>query len=184
MPTYSFGMLSTAAISLVMYLLGTIFCKKVKFLKKYYIPAPVVGGLLFAVVNFVLNFTGVIEFTFDKTIQTIAMTLFFTSVGYMASIKLLKKGGLSIVLMVIVAAVLIALQNLVGVGISSALGLDGKLGLLVGSIPFSGGNGKCLGLGLRRAIRHSLRRCIGQCCSNGRIGNGRTCRWSRSKKIV
>jgi ESS family glutamate:Na+ symporter len=141
MPTYSFGMLSTTAISLVMYLLGTIICKKVKFLKKYYIPAPVVGGLLFAVVNFILNFTGVIEFTFDKTIQTIAMTLFFTSVGYMASIKLLKKGGLSIVFMVIVAAVLIALQNLVGVGISSALGLDGKLGLLVGSIPFSGGNG-------------------------------------------
>lgn len=156
MATYQFGMLSTTAISLLMYLLGAFICKKVKFLKKYYIPAPVVGGIIFAIVNLVLNKTGVIAFTFDKTIQDVAMTLFFTSVGYMASIKLLKKGGLSIVLMVVVASVLIVSQNLIGVGLCSLLNVDSKVGLLVGSIPFTGGNGTASAWGLVYAEKYGI----------------------------
>ena len=156
MLTYQFGMLSTTAISLLMYLLGVFICRKIKFLKKYYIPAPVVGGLIFAMVNLVLNVTGIVKFTFDKTIQNVAMSLFFTSVGYMASIKLLKKGGASIVLMVLVATILIVCQDLIGVGLCGLLGVDGKVGLLVGSIPFTGGNGTASAWGSVYAIKYGI----------------------------
>jgi ESS family glutamate:Na+ symporter len=69
------------------------------------------------------------------------MTLFFTSVGYTASFKLLKKGGLQVLIFLLIASVLIVVQNSVGVSLASLLGLDPLMGLCVGSIPLVGGHG-------------------------------------------
>ena len=138
---FGFGMLSTAALSLIMYLIGSLIVSKVGFLRKYYIPIPVVGGLLFAFVNLALTMLKVTDFSFDTTIQSIAMTLFFTSVGYASSLHDLKRGGAGVALLLICAAFLIALQNGVGIGLCALLGIDKKIGVLVGSVPYTGGNG-------------------------------------------
>ena len=139
--TYKFGMLATAGLALLMYLIGKWIVGKVSFLRKYYIPIPVVGGLIFAFLNLALNLTGVADLTFETTVQTIAMSLFFTSVGYMASLSDLKKGGIGVVLLLACTAGLIVVQNGVGVGLCALFGVDLRAGVLVGSVPYTGGNG-------------------------------------------
>ena len=69
------------------------------------------------------------------------MNIFFTSVGFSASVALLKKGGRDVLILTIICAVLITLQDIVGVGMASAFGLQPLLGLCAGSIPLVGGHG-------------------------------------------
>lgn len=141
MITLQLDMYQSAALATVIFLLGTFLVKKFPVFKKYCIPAPVVGGLVFAIVHLILRESGVITFTFDTTIQTICMTLFFTSVGYTACFSLLKKGGIQVVLYLILAVVMCILQDALGCGLASAFNLDPRLGLCVGSIPMVGGHG-------------------------------------------
>ncbi len=153
---YEFGMLATAALAMIMYLVGASIVKKVGFLRKYYIPVPVVGGLLFAVLNLLLTLTGACSFTFDTTVQTIAMSLFFTSVGYMSSLSDLKKGGIGVVFLLLCTSGLIFLQNCVGVGLASLFGVDAKVGVLVGSVPYTGGNGTAAAWGITFAEEYGI----------------------------
>ena len=69
------------------------------------------------------------------------MTMFFTSIGYTASLRMLKEGGLSVLKLVAVCAVLIVLQNLVGIGLASVFNLGPLIGMATGSIPMVGGHG-------------------------------------------
>ena len=139
--TLSLDIYQTAAVAVFVYALGSFVKKKVDFFNKYCIPASVIGGILFALLTLGLNLTDTMTVVTDTTLQNIFMTLFFTSVGYTASLKLLKKGGLQVLLFLIVASTLIVVQNLVGVGLASLLGLDPLMGLCVGSVPLVGGHG-------------------------------------------
>ncbi len=139
--TLTLDIYQTAAVAVLVYALGSIVKKKVLFFNKYCIPASVIGGILFAVLTLGLNLTGTMTVVTDTTLQNIFMTLFFTSVGYTASLKLLKKGGLQVVLFLLVATGLIVFQNAVGVGLASLLGMDPLMGLCVGSVPLIGGHG-------------------------------------------
>lgn len=137
----------TVAMAVVVYFIGSKIKSKVKFFQKYCIPAPVVGGLLFALLTLVLNMTGVLTIITDDTMQNVFMTLFFTSVGYTASLKLLKKGGLQVVIFVGVCTLLVVLQNVVGVALAKVFNLEPLLGLCVGSIPMIGGHGTAGSIG-------------------------------------
>lgn len=138
------GMLATAALALGMLLLGRFIKTKVGFLRKYYIPAPVVGGLVFAVINLIL-FIFKVQISFDITIQTIAMSMFFTSVGYMASWRDLRKGGAAVIVFLGIASILIILQNVIGMGVAVIFQQNPLFGLVMGSIPFTGGHGTVSG---------------------------------------
>ncbi len=131
----------TVALAVVVYFMGSYIRKRVGFLEKYCIPAPVVGGLIFAVITLALNVSGLLTVEMDDTMQKVFMTLFFTSIGFTASLKLLKQGGLAVFVFVGVCTVLVILQNLVGVGLATAFGLDPLIGLCTGSIPMIGGHG-------------------------------------------
>lgn len=139
--TISLDMFQTAAVAVVMLLLGTWLRKKVGFLERFCIPAPVIGGLLFAVFSCILYATHVAELSFDETLKNVSMTIFFTTVGFQANFKTLKQGGLSLLLFLAVIFGLTVLQNLTALGISKAMGLDPLLGLCTGSIPMVGGHG-------------------------------------------
>ena len=139
--TLSLDIYQTAAVAVCVYALGSFVKKKVSFFNKYCIPASVIGGILFAILTLTLNLTGVMTVVTDTTLQGIFMTLFFTSVGYTASLVLLKKGGIQVLLFLLVSTVLIVLQNSVGVSLATLLGLDPLMGLCVGSIPLVGGHG-------------------------------------------
>ena len=138
----------TTGLAMALYALGTYLVKKVDFLRRCCIPAPVVGGVLFAVLNLVLHQTGLVYITFDTTLQSVFMVWFFTSVGYNASFKVLKKSALPVFIFLGIVAVMQAMQNVVGVGLAGAFGLDTRLGLCMGSIPLVGGHGTAASWGV------------------------------------
>ncbi len=131
----------TTGLAMLLFALGTFLVKKIQFLRTCCIPAPVVGGVLFAIVNCVLYMSGIVEIQFDTTLQSIFMVWFFCSVGFNASFKLLAKGAVAVVVFLALAAGMQVIQNVVGVGLAGVFGLDPRLGLCMGSIPLVGGHG-------------------------------------------
>ena len=93
MPEFTLDMYQTAGVAMLLFVLGRFLTTRIEFLKRCCIPAPVVGGLIFAIVHLVLYSCGVVQLSFDDNVKSFFMTLFFTSVGYTACFRLLKKGG-------------------------------------------------------------------------------------------
>ena len=147
MLTIQLDMLQTAALAMILFLIGRFTVSHVAFFQRCCIPAPVIGGLIFAILHLVAYQTGILTFTFDETLKTAFMDFFFTSVGFGASIKLLKKGAWPVIFFLILATILVIMQNLVGVGLSGVFGLDGRLGLCMSSIPLVGGHGTSASFG-------------------------------------
>ena len=141
MPQIALNMYQTAAIAMMLFVLGRFLTNRVEFLRKCCIPAPVVGGLIFAIVHLCLYMAGVVEFTFDSNVKDFFMTLFFTSVGYTACFRLLKKGGKKVLTFLLVAIVMVILQNILSSILAGVFGWDLRLGLCTGSIPMVGGHG-------------------------------------------
>jgi len=134
-------MYQAAAVAAVMLVIGQFLVDRVEFLRKYCIPAPVVGGLIFALVHCALKGAGILEFNLDTTIQGICMTVFFCSVGYTAAFSMLKKGGIGVIKFLALAIVIVIIQDAVGGTLAGMFGLDARLGLAMGSIPLVGGHG-------------------------------------------
>ncbi len=134
-------MYQTLAVSVLVLILGQFLKKKIYFLEKFCIPAPVIGGLLFAVLTCVCYSLGIAEFTFDDTLREVCMVFFFTSVGFQANLKVLKSGGKSLFIFLGLVVILIVSQNFLALGVSKVLHLDPLVGLCTGSIPMVGGHG-------------------------------------------
>lgn len=130
----------TVAVSILVLFVGGLIGKKNSFLRKYCIPAPVIGGMVFALLTLFVNQTFRITVNTDDTMRDVFMTLFFTSVGYTASLKLLKKGGKQVAIFTLIAAILVICQDLLGVGLAKIFNLDPLLGLCTGSISMVGGH--------------------------------------------
>jgi ESS family glutamate:Na+ symporter len=122
-------------------LLGNYLKKKIYFLQKFCIPAPVIGGLIFAIMTCICYVTGIAEFSFDDTLREVCMVFFFTSVGFQANLKVLKSGGKSLIVFLGLVITLIILQNLTAVGLAKLLNLNPLIGMCTGSIPMVGGHG-------------------------------------------
>ena len=134
-------MYQTLAAAVLVLLLGSYLRKKINILEKFCIPAPVIGGLLFAIFTCVCYTTGIIEFSFDDTLREVCMVFFFTSVGFQANLKVLKSGGKSLLVFLALVIILIFSQNLLAIGLSKVLGLNPLIGMCTGSIPMVGGHG-------------------------------------------
>ena len=137
----SLDMFQTAGVGVLALILGMTFTRVIPFLKRYCIPAPVSGGLLISLLTLASFSLLGVEFKFDGTIKDICMMLFFTSVGYQSNLRALKQGGKSLILMIVLVAVLIVVQNLLSVGIAKGMDLDPLVGMAAGSIPMCGGHG-------------------------------------------
>lgn len=134
-------MYQTLAAAVLVLLLGNYLRKKINFLEKFCIPAPVIGGLLFAIFTCMCYTTGIIEFSFDDTLREVCMVFFFTSVGFQANLKVLKSGGRSLIVFLCLVIALIFSQNLLAIGLSKLLNLNPLIGMCTGSIPMVGGHG-------------------------------------------
>ena len=134
-------MIQTVGLAVIILILGRLLRKKIKFFETYCIPSPVVGGFLFAIINLILRETNLVIFEFDNTLQSFFMTLFFTSIGFNASWRLLKVGGRKVVIFLIMAVTLVVLQNVVAVGVGYLTGVDPLVALLTGSTAMTGGHG-------------------------------------------
>lgn len=134
-------MYQTLAVAVLVLLLGNYLKKKIYFLQKFCIPAPVIGGLIFAIMTCICYVTGIAELSFDDTLREVCMVFFFTSVGFQANLKVLKSGGKSLIVFLGLVIVLIILQNLTAVGLAKLLNLNPLIGMCTGSIPMVGGHG-------------------------------------------
>lgn len=132
---------STLLCICVVLLAGHAITIRSKFLSKYDIPVPVTGGLIAAIIFFILSITMNIKINFEESIKDPFMLMFFTSVGLGADIISLKKGGKLLVMFGIAVCLFLFVQNLIGIGVMSVLGENPILGLLAGSITLSGGHG-------------------------------------------
>lgn len=127
------------AASLVL-LLGRGLVTRVGFMRSYNIPEPVAGGLVVALLLLILRSFN-IEVRFDTSLQTPLMLAFFATIGLSADFASLKKGGRIVGMFLLAVTGLLVVQNAMGIGLATLLGLDPLMGLLTGSITLAGGHG-------------------------------------------
>lgn len=134
-------MIQTLALAALVLFAGYGTRRRVGVLDRYNIPAPVVGGFLFATGALALRLGGVMALEFDTTLQTPLMIAFFTTIGLGASLGLLKVGGPQVLLFWVLASVLAAIQDALGIALTKVLNVHPFLGLIAGSITMTGGHG-------------------------------------------
>ena len=134
-------MIQTAGIGALALITGMILTRKVAFLQKFCVPSPVSGGIIFSLITLVLYRWFGVEVSFDGTLKDVFMLAFFTSVGFQSNLKVLKQGGKLLVIMLALLVAIIALQNLIPVGIAWLMGVDPLIGMAAGSISMTGGHG-------------------------------------------
>lgn len=137
----TFGLFETLAFACLVLLLGFFIVKKVSFFRTYNIPEPVVGGFFIAIILYVLNYTTGISLSFEGSLQSTMMLIFFSSIGLSADFEKLKKGGRPLLIFIMLTGAFIMLQNLFGMSVASLIGLDPSYGLIAGSVTLTGGHG-------------------------------------------
>lgn len=145
--TLQLGVVETLCLALALLLFGSYLARKINFLGKFCIPAPVIGGFLFAIVATALRGFGVIEVTLDTTLQSLFMLAFFTTVGLGASFALVRKGGKLLVIYWLICGALAFFQNTIGVALAKVFGLQPLLGIMVGAVSMEGGHGGAAAFG-------------------------------------
>ncbi len=133
-----FGTLTAASLVL---LAGRKLVASWGVLNTYSIPEPVVGGLVVALLMWLLHSTAGVQVNFDKTLGPPLMLAFFACIGLNADLPSLLRGGRPLVVFLAVVLGFLVLQNLTGVGLAVLLGQSPLVGLLAGSISLSGGHG-------------------------------------------
>ncbi|WP_339234215.1 sodium/glutamate symporter [Oceanobacillus sp. FSL W7-1281] len=142
-----FDQVTTIFFALAVFMLGTFLNYKMPFLNKFCIPAPVVGGLLFALVITLLRGFDIVVINLDTSLQNLFMLTFFTTVGLGASFKLLKVGGKLLIIYWLACGFLALAQNVIGVSMAKLLHLDPLIGVMVGAVSMEGGHGAATAFG-------------------------------------
>ena len=136
-----FSVIETLVAATLVLLLGRKIIHHTPLLRAYSIPEPVAGGLLVAVLLLALHSLGGIDVRFDTGLQAPLMLAFFATIGLNADLASLRNGGKKLGIFLAVVLGLLLLQNAVGLGMATLMGLDPRVGLLAGSISLSGGHG-------------------------------------------
>lgn len=139
--TISLDMLQSAGIGALALIVGIVMTRKIHWLQKFCIPSPVSGGIIFSLLTLAIYSLLDIEITFDGTLKDVFMLAFFTSVGFQSNLKVLKQGGKTLVLMLVLLVTIIAIQNIMPLGITKVLGVNPLVGMAAGSISMAGGHG-------------------------------------------
>jgi ESS family glutamate:Na+ symporter len=129
----------TVALAGVVLFLGYGVRRLIPFLARSNVPGPVIGGLLASVVVLVGRAQGVPAWELDTSLQSPMMIAFFTTIGFAASLKLLRVGGPQVLVFFGLATVFALMQNVVGVAMARILGLHPLFGVLTGSVTLTGG---------------------------------------------
>lgn len=134
-----FSLTETAAIAVALLLGGYWLRARVSVLDRLNLPAPVIGGLIAALGVLAAKSFGAAPVKFDAGLQQPLMIAFFTSLGFAASFRLLRKGGPQVVVLLVIASATALMQCLLGAGVAAAFGLRPVLGALIGTATLSGG---------------------------------------------
>ncbi|MFO3716599.1 sodium/glutamate symporter [Anaerococcus cruorum] len=139
--------LESLGVAIIAYMLGVFIKNRVKFFQKFFIPSPVIGGLIISLINLILNQSGLGFFKFDDVIQDFFMNIFFTCIGLACSFKVLKKSGWLGIKLAIAIILLLPLQNALAVGLAKTMGINPLHGVAMGSTSMTGGIGSAVSFG-------------------------------------
>lgn len=139
--------LQSLGIAIIALILGNFLKNKIDFLRTFFIPSPVIGGLIISVLVLLLKESLGFEFTFDKILQDFFMNIFFTAIGLSASFAMLKKSGSLGIKLALAIIILLPLQNVIGVGLAKILGINPLHGIAMGSTSMTGGIGSAVSFG-------------------------------------
>lgn len=139
--------ITTVFLAVALFALGGWLINKIGFLKRFCIPAPVVGGLLFAALATILKTTGILEISLDTSLQSLFMITFFTTIGLGASFKLVKLGGKLLIIYWLACGFLALMQNVIGVSLASLMGIHPLIGMMAGAVSMEGGHGAAAAFG-------------------------------------
>ncbi|MCD6662086.1 MAG: sodium/glutamate symporter [Comamonas sp.] len=142
-----FNAVSTLCIAVAMYLVGDQLVKRIGVLNRFCIPAPVVGGLIFAIAVTLLKSSGALSVVLDTSLQSLFMVTFFTTIGLGASFRLIKLGGKLLVVYWIMCGVLALGQNVIGVTLAELMGIHPLIGVMAGAVSMEGGHGAAAAYG-------------------------------------
>ncbi|HEX9937578.1 MAG TPA: sodium/glutamate symporter, partial [Longimicrobium sp.] len=132
-------LIQTVAFAGVVLFLGYGIRRLIPPLARYNIPAPVIGGLIVAGILAAVRTPEYSPITFDTTLQSPMMVAFFTSIGFAASLRLLRVGGPQVLIFFAVATLFAVAQNVLGAGMAMLFGLHPLFGVLTGSVTLTGG---------------------------------------------
>lgn len=139
--------IQAVALAVLTYLFGTWVKTKSRLLERFSIPNSVIGGMSLAIVLSTLQYLNLLKVNFDSNLQTLLMLAFFTTIGLVASLKVVKQGGILLVGFLFASTVLSVLQNFLGMGLADLMGLDMHYGILAGSVSMMGGLGTAAAFG-------------------------------------
>ncbi|MFS4458640.1 sodium/glutamate symporter [Bdellovibrio sp. HCB2-146] len=137
----------TLALAALVVYFGRWLKTKIHFIDKYNLPSPVIGGFITAGVLTVLKAHDIFVIHFDKAFEQALMIMFFTSVGYSASVRLLREGGRIVVFFLLLTIAGLLVQILAGIGVAKLMGLHPLMGVLTGAVALTGGPGTALAFG-------------------------------------
>ncbi|WP_027128367.1 sodium/glutamate symporter [Fusobacterium perfoetens] len=133
--------IQTMTLAIIVLYLGKFINNTFRFLKENCIPDAVTGGTIFSIITLIGHETHLFSFIFEDSLREIFMIAFFTTVGFSASIKLLKKAGLPVLMFLIAAVGLTFFQNIAGILMAKLLKVNLLIGLATGSLATTGGPG-------------------------------------------
>ncbi|MDB6124782.1 MAG: Sodium/glutamate symporter [Pedosphaera sp.] len=155
-------------LSVPVILLGEFLVRRIKTLSYFNIPVPVVGGLVVALIVLLINIFGHDQVQFltsvkerwwtwlvtpeiewfngpSKEVQLPFLVGFFTCIGLNASCKLVQRGGMHVIILLVLATILAVLQNILGILMAKAMHLSPLMGIVCGGLTLTGGPGTALG---------------------------------------
>ena len=156
MKTVHLNLLFTLLGSLLVLSAGRILVSRTAFLQRFSIPAPVVGGVLIAVMLALADGLLGVRISFDMSLRDNLLLMFFTTVGLAADARLLLNGGPKLLIFFAISAAFVAVQNIVGIAAALAMDMHPLVGLLGGSITLTGGHGTGAAYGGRFAETMNL----------------------------
>ena len=142
-------LLSTLLVAFVVLFAGRTLIAHSTLLARFSVPAPVVGGVIAAVLIALLDVWGGVKIGFDMALRDNLLLMFFTTVGLSADARMLTRGGPKLLMFLAICAAFILVQNAVGIGAALAMDLHPVVGLLGGSITLTGGHGTGAAYGAR-----------------------------------
>jgi ESS family glutamate:Na+ symporter len=118
--------------------LGFWLKRKLPLLDRLDIPVPIVGGTVYALLTLALH-GRIVNLEVDTTLRDLLMIAFMTTIGLNARLELIRKGGVGVIKLLLIATIGAVLQNVLGIALATALHVDPRLGILTGSVALTGG---------------------------------------------
>jgi glutamate:Na+ symporter, ESS family len=139
-------------------------------LTRYSIPAPIVGGVVFALLASMAEWTAHLSVAFDTSAKAPFLLLFFAAIGLTADFAVLRRGGARLLRFLIVLFPFLLAQDALGVAMARLLGLHPVLGLIAGSITLAGGHGTGAAYAERFAEEYEILGVMGLTMTSATIG--------------